>query len=673
MKHLRFLWLSIFLVLGTLSNVPARGADKIKDAESAAHDFEAASYQVVDSYQFPGVKVIQFELGVLSHYSYLLVSGKEAWVVDPGRDTSAYVEAAQKEGVAITAVWLSHSHADFVAGHMELSTRLKIPIYASEKTAPVYPAKLLKEGDRQPVGDAVLEFLETPGHTPDSMCALLYSRQNPQQPLAVLSGDTLFIGSVGRPDLLGEGMSAASLASMMFDTWTQKLSKLPDSVMVFPAHGAGSLCGAHLSDEPTSTLGEQRVSNPYLAHKNRGEFIAAVLEGLPEAPQYFQHNAKLNHDGPEVVDWEPKQLPWVEPSQDLADPAKHYVVDIRDASAYSAGHIPNSVAIGLRGRLETWVGIMVPWEAKLVLVGDEKEVREALLRLHRVGYHPQLLDINKWKAANLPLIASELISPQKLYAQMQTAESPQVLDVRLPSEWMGLRIGTVINIPLSELSRRAGKLDRTLPVVAVCNSAYRSTMAVGMLERAGMTKIASLAGGSEAWIEAGLPVFQAQAEGSASSVPQRQIRLADRMSAAELKRLQQDLPGTFQVADIRTKEQFADYSLPAAENVDIAELLSNPAYLTGAGPLIVVDRDGSLAMMVAGILSQKTARPIKALYGGLSAYWSETAFGGQMSVTAPKVAPQVTAPRGPAAAPTAPAGAVPGASPTKPKKKSAGC
>ena len=350
--------------------------------------------------------------------------------------------------------------------------------------------------------------------------------------------------------------------------------------------------------------------------QNRGEFIAAVLEGLPEAPQYFQHNAKLNHDGPELVEWEPKQLPWVEPSQDLTDATKHYVVDIRDASAYSAGHIPNSVAIGLRGRLETWVGIMVPWNAKLVLAGDEKDLREALFRLHRVGYRPQLLDINKWKAANLPLVTSEMIPPQKLHAQMQTAESPQVLDVRLPAEWMGLRIGTVINIPLSELSQRAGKLDRTIPVVAVCNSAYRSTLAVGILERAGFKKAASLAGGSEAWIEAGLPVFQAKSQGTASSVPQRQIKLAERMSAAELKWLMQDLPGTFQLVDIRTKEPFADFSLPGAENVDLADLLNNPSYLTGAGPLIVVDRDGSLAMMVAGILSQKTERPSRPWLAG---------------------------------------------------------
>jgi len=203
--------------------------------------------------------VIQFELGVLSHYSYLLVSGQEAWVVDPGRDVAKYLETAQKEGATITACAV-HSHADFVAGHVELSSRLNVPIYVSEKTAPSYPAKLLKEGDRQPVGDAMLEFLETPGHTPDGMCAVVYSRPDPRKPVAVFTGDTLFIGSVGRPDLLGEGMSAATLASMLFDTWTKKLSKLPDSVKIFPAHGAGSLCGAHLSDEPTSTLGEQRVS-----------------------------------------------------------------------------------------------------------------------------------------------------------------------------------------------------------------------------------------------------------------------------------------------------------------------------------------------------------------------------------------------------------------------------
>lgn len=666
-------------ILAALWGPAGAWGGEIKDSESASHGFEAASYQVKDVYPFPGFKVIQFELGVLSHYSYLLVSGKEALVIDPGRDATVYADAAKKESAAVTGVWLTHSHADFVAGHIEISKRLGVPIYINQLTQAGYEHKPLKENDTLAVGDAVLQFIETPGHTPDSMTAVVFSKQDPKKPLLIFTGDTLFIGSVGRPDLLGEGMAASTLASMMFDTWTNKLSKLPDEVKVFPAHGAGSLCGAHLSDAPTSTLGEQRVSNPYLQHKSRGEFIAAVLEGLPEAPQYFKHNAKLNHDGPPVVEWEPKALPWIEPSKALLDAAKYYVVDVRDAADYAAGHIPSSVAIGVRGRLETWVGIMVPWEAKLVLAGPEKDLREALLRLHRVGYKAQLVDIEKWKKAGLPLATSAMVPPQELHKQMQSKESPVVLDVRQPAEWMALRIGTIVNIPLSSLAQEAIKLDRSQPVVAVCNSAYRSTMAVGILERAGFKKIMGLAGGSEAWIEAGLPVFEAQKGTSASGALRREIKLAQRLSADELKRLLMDLPGTFQVVDIRPKEQFADYSVPGSQNVDIAELLANPAYLVGSAPLVVVDRDGSLAMMVAGILSQKTERPIRALYGGLTAYWSQTELGGA-GLAAPGAAssapsPGLRAPQSPAPAaitpqPVAPQPASP---PAKAKKKSAGC
>ncbi|NUQ62084.1 MAG: MBL fold metallo-hydrolase [Pirellulales bacterium] len=616
---------------------------------------------------------MQFELGVLSHYSYLLVSGKEALVVDPGRDTGTYLETAKREGAAIAGVYLTHSHADFVAGHSELAGTA--PIYISAKTAAKFDHQPVKEGDSLAVGDAMISFLATPGHTPDGTCAVVAARQQPGKPLLVFTGDTLFIGSVGRPDLLGEGMAASTLASMMFDTWNNKLSKLPDDVQVFPAHGAGSLCGAHLSDEPTSTLGEQRVSNPYLARKNRGEFIAAVLEGLPEAPQYFQHNAKMNHDGPPRVDWQPKTLPIARPEAGMTDPAKYYVVDIRKAADYSPGHIPNSVNIDVRGRFETWVGIMVPWDARLVLCGDEKDLHEALFRLHRVGYNRSenpvaCLAPDDWKRAGLPTVAGEMVSPAKLFAQMQSTESPLVLDVRLPSEWMGLRIGTVVNIPLSELAGKAMKLDRSQPVVAVCNSAYRSSMAVGILERAGFKRAASLAGGSEAWIEAGLPVIEAK-QGSGAGGAKREIRLAERISAAELKRMQMDLPDTFQLVDIRPEPQYADYHLPGSQNVDLSDVLNNPAYLTGAGPLVIVDRDGSLAMMVGGILSQKTQRPVKVLYGGLAEYWSQTELAG---AAAPAAIPVTSRSRAAGAdAPTAPPAAAEPVRPAKPKKKSAGC
>ena len=251
---------------------------------------------------------------------------------------------------------------------------------------------------------------------------------------------------------------------------------------------------------------------------------------------------------------------------------------------------------------------------------------------------------------------------------MQTPESPIVVDVRLPSEWMALRIGTVVNIPLNELPRKASKLDKTQRIVAVCNSAYRSSLAVGVLERQGFQHVSSMAGGGEAWIEAGLPVFEAKAAGTVSATPKREIRLAERISAAELKRLIMDLPGTFQLVDIRPPEHFADYNLPGSENVDIAELMDNPAYLTGAGPLVIVCRDGSLAMMVAGILSQKTERPIKVLYGGLEAYWNEAG-----PVRVPRRSAEQPFRRRPPARAVSPA-APPASTPIgRPKKKSAGC
>ena len=211
---------------------------------------------------------------------------------------------------------------------------------------------------------------------------------------------------------------------------------------------------------------------------------------------------------------------------------------------------------------------------------------------------------------------------------MKAGTAPIIVDVRLPNEWMGLRIGDVVNLPLTHLSELSVKLDPTQPVVTVCNSAYRSSMAIGLLEAKGFQNVTSMAGGSEAWISAGLPVYGAEvAKPAAGPAPvKREIRLADRMSADELRRLAKDLPGTFDLVDIRPADQFSDYHIPGSRNVDIAEVLNNPAYLTGAGPLILVDRDGTLAMQIAGILSQKTQRTIKALHGGLEIYWRDSGW-----------------------------------------------
>lgn len=643
------------------ASAPAR-AQQVKDAEQAAHDASAASYEVVDTYAFPGFKIVQFNLSVLSHYSYLLISGKEALAVDPGRDVEAYLRKAEQEGATLKGVFLTHSHADFVAGHTELARAAGVPIHISAAAGAGYKHEPIREGTTLEIGEAVLRFLETPGHTPDGVCGLVSSKRKAEAPLAIFTGDTLFIGSIGRPDLMEGSVSAASLASMAYDTWTNKLSKLPDDVMVLPAHGAGSLCGAHLRDDPKSTLGIERRSNPYLQHKGRGEFIAAVLDGLPEAPQYFKHNAAMNRRGPDLVDW--KALPpEIKPDAELADASKHYVVDLRDAKAYAAGHIPNSVNIGLRGRLETWVGIMVPWGTKLLLTGTAEEIREAVRRLHRVGYAAEgAIPYPAYEASGLPKNRNDAIKPRDLHAAIQKGEGPVVVDVRLPSEWMAVRIGQVVNLPLPHLSELSSKLDPSQPVVTVCNSAYRSSMAVGILERKGFKKAVSMEGGGEAWIEAGLPVVQAAKEGGHAAPAIRDLSLPDRIGAAELNRLILDQPGTFDLVDIRPREHFADFSLPGSRNVDIADVMGNPAFLAGAGPLILVDRDGSLAMIVAGILSQKTKRPIKALHGGLQAYWEQAGVKVSGKPAPPSAPPPAASP-----APAAPA------PPPAPKKKSAGC
>lgn len=651
----------------------AVSAAEITDAESATHGFEAARYQEVDTYKYPSFEVIQYDLATLSHFSYVLVSEGEALVVDPGRDIATYVEAAKNRGFKITAVWLTHSHADFVAGQIELANALDVPIYISQDAGAGYQHAPLKNGDQLKVGKAVVTFLETPGHTPDSMCGVVANAVNPEKPIALFTGDTLFVGSVGRPDLLGKGMSASSLASMMYDTWTKKLAKLPDDVVIMPAHGAGSLCGAHLSDEPISTIGEQRVSNTYLQYKSRGEFVAAVLEGLPEAPQYFAHNAAMNRRGAELVDWDPASLPKVAPSADLSDPKKYYVVDVRDAADYAAGHVPNSVNIGLRGRFETWTGIMVPWESNLVVVGGAKDLAEAVHRLHRVGYKAHVLAYDGWEKAGLPVVKTPPVSPKDLHAAMQREDSPLVVDVRLPKEWEELRIGMVLNMPLNHLKAESVKLDRGASVVAVCNSAYRSSLAIGVLEREGFGNIRSLAGGSEAWIEAGLPVVEQPSSCPIPSVGDSgsTVRLADRISPSELKRTLMDLPGTVQVIDVRPASHFADYHLPGSENVKLTEVLGSPAYLEGVTPLVIVDRDGSVAMMVAGILSQKTERRVIALHGGLQNYWAESDLGSLITPGILPAGPAVDASRRQPAS-TVKSNAVPPPAPKK-KRRSAGC
>ena len=628
-KHcLLFLAAAVFVLTWSVAM-----AATIADSESASHSDEAARYQIVASYEGTGLRVVQFNLGVLSHYSYLLISDGKVLAVDPGRDIDTYLAYARDQKLEWVGTFLTHSHADFVAGHTEMAAATGKPVFVSHKSGAEYPHLELKEDSSIEVGRAILKIIETPGHTPDSLCGVVSPAAMPDKQEFLLSGDTLFVGSLGRPDLMGGSYSAAELAGMMFDTWNNKLTRLRDNVVVLPAHGAGSLCGAHLSDAPSSTIGEEKVSNHYLKYVgNRSAFIANFISGLEPAPQYFGENARINRTGPEKIDWENPLGPKVDNPASLIADNGVYFVDVRDAAAYAAAHIPRSVNIALRGRLETWTGIIVPFKSRLVLVGSLSELTEAARRLKRVGYNAEHVLFDEYVAAGGQTVTTRLVQAVELHEQMLRGEAPVVVDVRRPNEYFGMKIGEVLNIPLDILEKQApARLAKDQTVVAVCNSAFRSNLAVGLLERAGFTAATSMQGGSEAWLEAGLPVVKiaAAAETKPAIAPAgssafRSLNLPDRISADQLQKMIRDLPGTFEIIDIRPFEQVEDYNPVGAKQVDIADLLENLSWQAGDVPLVIVDRDGSLAMIAAGILSRKTRRPIKALLGGIEGYWRAT-------------------------------------------------
>jgi glyoxylase-like metal-dependent hydrolase (beta-lactamase superfamily II)/rhodanese-related sulfurtransferase len=657
-----------------LGGSPGWAAGLAGDAEAASHGDEAALVELVRETESKSADFVfrQYTLAVLSHYSYLVGSGGEAMIVDPARDVTRYLDDAKALGLRITRVYLTHSHADFVAGHVELAKATGAEIIINAETQAGFPHRAVKDGDAVTFGDVRAVVMTTPGHTPDGTCMALHHPAARPQPEFLLTGDTLFIGSVGRPDLMGEGLSAAALAEMGYHSWHDKLSKLPDEVKIFPAHGAGSLCGAHLSDKPVSTLGEQRRENVYLQHKDLRSYVMAVIDGLPEAPPYFKHNARLNHDGPPLVAWD-KVMPAEVPPRDLGARLAEgaWLVDVRDAAQFARGHVAGAINIGIRGRFETWTGTMIPWGESFLLAGSREEIREAATRLKRIGYDAPagavLADEAAWKQANLAPASLKLVKPAVLYQQMREGTAPIVVDVRLPSEWMALRIGTVLNIPVNKLFTEGKRLSKRMPVLTVCNSAYRSSLAASILLKQGFEDVRNMEGGGEAWIAAGLPTLSAAGGAQAQApAPARAIRLPERIAAAELKRLMMDLPGTFELVDIRPAAQMADFSLPGSIHGDIADVIANPAYLNGSVPLVIVDRDGSLAMAVGGMLSQRTPRPIKVLYGGLEAWWNESG--------APVPPPAVPAAPGVRAAPVQPGPAVPAPAAPKPaRKKSAGC
>jgi glyoxylase-like metal-dependent hydrolase (beta-lactamase superfamily II) len=456
----------------------------------------------------------QFYLNCLAHASYLVADtdSRVAAVVDPQRDIDQYLACADEHHLKIRHVILTHFHADFVAGHLELRDRVGATIYLGAKSEAEYAFTPLADGSTIELGPGVrLQAIETPGHTAESISIAVYDlRVSTTAPNAVLTGDTLFVGDVGRPDLrVALGWSAADLGAMLYDSLHNKLLTLPDASLVYPAHGAGSLCGKALSKETVSTIGEQRRVNYALQPMPKATFIDIVTADQLDAPAYFTYDAVLNtKERPtltEALERGPMTLDQVLAMQAVGA----QVVDTREAGDFASAHLAGSINIGLGGQFATWAGTILSREHPIVIIADPGRETEAIMRLGRIGFDhvAGFLVDGMLGVQDKPSLTSttERISAPVAADRMASSQPPLVLDVRAPGEHASKSIAGSVLMPLNTLPEHIRELPPGRALLVHCAGGYRSSLAVSLLQRGGFTNVSELAGGLAAWEAAGLP------------------------------------------------------------------------------------------------------------------------------------------------------------------------
>ena len=461
----------------------------------------------------------QYYLGCLAHASYLIAdqdSGLAA-VIDPQRDVEQYLQDAAQAHCRIAHVFLTHFHADFIAGHLELRDRTRAEIHLGSRAEAGYPFTAMADGDEVRLGKVRLRVLETPGHSPESISILVYDPDHgDQSPYAVLTGDTLFIGDVGRPDLRASlGWSAEELGSLLYDSLHEKLAGLPDDTLVYPAHGAGSLCGKNISTDTVSTMGIQRAYNYALQPMSRERFIEIVTADQPDTPAYFTYDAVLNaRERPTLDEALERELRPLSLDEVLAlrdDGAQ--LLDARDSAEFEAAHIRGAVNVGLGGSYATWCGTILAAERPVVLVAEPGREVEAATRLGRIGFDGvagylaggmQPLDDRPELIERTPRVTAAALADQ-----LRSDDPPLLLDVRTEREWEAGRIDSSMNVPLSQLAERMDSLPEGRELVVYCASGYRSAIAASLLNRVRPGDASDLVGGTAAWEAAQLAISPA--------------------------------------------------------------------------------------------------------------------------------------------------------------------
>ena len=462
----------------------------------------------------------QFYLNCLAHASYLVgdEATRTAAVIDPQRDVDRYLAFAKERGLRIAHVFLTHLHADFLAGHLELRDQTGATIYLGAAAEAEYPFTPLRDGDVVEFGRVRLQALATPGHTPESISLTVFDlARSATEPQAVLTGDTLFVGDVGRPDLrVALGWSASDLGALLYKSLREKLLVLPDQVTVYPAHGAGSLCGKALSQETSSTIGEQRRSNYALKPMSEAEFVRLVTADQPEAPAYFTYDAVLNaRERPTLPETLARVTPLsLERVLALRD-AGAQILDTRDPAEFAAAHLAGSINVGLVGQYATWAGTVLNHEHPIVIVADPGHEHESATRLGRIGFD-HIAGYLEDGVRSLDGHAELTVATERLSASVAaerlagTPGAPVLLAVRTPGERELKSIPGSTSMPLNHLAEHVADLPADRPLIVHCAGGYRSSIAASLLQRAGRTRVSEMAGGIAAWEAAGLPIEAAR-------------------------------------------------------------------------------------------------------------------------------------------------------------------
>jgi len=459
----------------------------------------------------------QYYLNCLAHASYLIgdEETKTAVVVDPQRDIAQYLEDAKKYGLQIKHVFLTHFHADFVAGHLELRDSVQAKIHLGAKAEAEYSFVSESDGAQLSIGGVRLEILETPGHTPEGISILVYDlKESEAIPKLVLTGDTLFIGDVGRPDLMASvGKTADQLASMMYDSLRDKLMKLPDETLMYPAHGAGSQCGKALSEERVSTIGEQKKLNYALRPMEREEFIKIVTENLPQAPDYFPYDAAMNKHERKTLgeslesNMNPLSLEEVLKLQSQGC----QVLDTRPEGDFNAAHLKGAVQVSLGGKFASWVGALINPNDSLVVIAEPGSEMESEMRLGRIGFDKVVgfLDqgMNALECRQDLIVSTTCWEPKYLIDRLEKGPQPYILDVRTEAEFEKFKIKEAVNIPLNVLPQRLDEVPTDREIVVHCAGGFRSTIACSLLQRAGLDGVVNLLGGISS-LENGSPIAE---------------------------------------------------------------------------------------------------------------------------------------------------------------------